>query len=319
MRIEFLQAGNGDCIHIMSGQHHVIIDSGEVCQDLVSVVDTIKKANERIDLLIITHYDSDHIKAINGILQGMSVEDRKKLIKKVWFNATKVGFHGNEKLLSADDANDLALLLLEADIEWISELEYGIKETFDEGLSVEVIDGGEIYQPTGEGEMLGNEKCDWVSSFNVLEQYLDDDVTDDSKTNAQSAILVVHAGDHRILLPGDAIPEKLTNALDKFRKGGTLKFDLVKLPHHGSYKNITEDILSKFECSDYMISTNGKKYFHPDKKMMFKVMKWGKRVEGKQLSFHMNYYDELWKKLNITESEKRSYNLECDGKRAFEF
>ena len=302
MFIEFLQAGNGDCIHIKRGQHHVIIDSGETCQELIALVEAIKKANERIDLLIITHYDSDHIKVINNILQGMTDEDRKKMIKKVWFNATKVGFHGNEKLLSTNDATKLAQLLLEADIE-----------------SVEVIDGGEVYQSTGEGELLGNEKCDWVSSFKVLEQYLDDDVTDESKTNAQSAIIVVRAGDKQILLPGDAIPDKLTKALDKYRKGETLKFDLVKLPHHGSYKNITEDILGKFECSNYMVSTNGMKYFHPDKKMMLKVLKWGKRIEGKQLTFHMNYYDELWKNLNITETEKLSYNFECDGKRAFEF
>lgn len=319
MLIEFLKAGNGDCIHIKRGQHHVIIDSGEVCQELVELVDAIKKANERIDLLIVSHYDSDHIKAINNILSGLSIEERKELIKKVWFNATKVGYYGNEKLLSARDATNLAQLLLEADIEWVSDLSYGMIETIEGDLLIELIDGGEIYQPSGEGKLLGNEKNDWVSNFNELEQYLDDDVTDDSITNAQSAILVVKAGDKQVLLPGDAIPEKLAKALNVYRKGRILKFDLVKLPHHGSYKNITEDILGMFECSDYIVSTNGKKYYHPDKKMMLKVMRWGKKIEGKQLTFHLNYYNELWKNLNITEAEKRSYNFECDGKRAFEF
>ena len=82
MKISFLQAGNGDCIHIESEEHHVIIDSGEVCNELVSVVESIKAKKEVIDLLVITHYDTDHIKAINTILENLNVEDRKKLVKR---------------------------------------------------------------------------------------------------------------------------------------------------------------------------------------------------------------------------------------------
>lgn len=317
-RISFLQAGNGDCIHIESEGHHVVIDSGELCPQLVSVVDDIQKAKEKIDLLVITHYDSDHIKAIISILESMKVEERKKLIKKVWFNATKVGFFGNEKLLSAQDATKLSRLLMESEIKWVSELKAGDKDVIGDKLTLEIIDGGEIYKPTGEGKLLGNEKKDWNASFKELEEYLDDDVVDTSKTNAQSAIIVAHMNGKEILLPGDATPEKLLNALDEYSKGGLLTFDMVKLPHHGSYKNITKQILEKYECSDYVISTNGMKYFHPDKKMMLKIFSWGKLIEGKQLTFHMNYFDDIYRLLNISEADKRHYNFECDGRREFE-
>lgn len=318
-RISFLQAENGDCIHIESEGHHVIIDSGEVCPQLVSVVDDIQKAKEIIDLLIITHYDSDHIKAIISILECMKVEERKKLIKKVWFNATKVGFFGNEKLLSAQDATKLSRLLIESEIKWVSELKAGGKEVIGDNLTLEIIDGGEIFRPTGEGKLLGNEKKDWNTSFKELEEYLDDDVVDTSKTNAQSAIIVAHINGKDVLLPGDATPEKLQKALVGYSKGELLNFELVKLPHHGSYKNMTQQILEKFECSDFVISTNGMKYFHPDKKMMLKVISWGKKTEGRQLTFHMNYFDELYRKLNISGAEKRHYNFECDGRSEFEF
>lgn len=317
-RISFLQAGNGDCIHIENEGHHVIIDSGEVCPQLVSVVDDIQKAKEKIDLLIITHYDSDHIKAIIAILESMKVEERKKLIKKVWFNATKVGFVGNEKLLSAQDATKFSRLLMESEIKWVSELKAGGKEIIAENLTLEIIDGGEIYKPTGEGKLLGNEKKDWNTSFKDLEEYLDDDVVDTSRTNAQSAIIVAHINGKEVLLPGDATPEKLLKALVEYGKGELLKFDIVKLPHHGSYKNMTQQILEKFECSDYVISTNGMKYFHPDKKMILKIINWGKKREGKQLTFHFNYYDELYRQLNISEADKHHYNFECDGRREFE-
>lgn len=317
-RISFLQAGNGDCIHIESEGHHVIIDSGEICPELISVVDDIQKAKEKIDLLIITHYDSDHIKAIISILESMKVEERKKLIKKVWFNATKVGFFGNDKLLSAQDATKLSRLLMESEIKWVSELKAGGKEKIGENLTLEIIDGGEVYKPTGEGKMLGNEKKDWNTSFKELEEYLDDDVVDTSKTNAQSAIFVAHINGKDVLLPGDATPEKLQKALEEYSKGDVMKFDLVKLPHHGSYKNLTQHIIEKFECSDFVISTNGMKYFHPDKKMMLKVISWGRKTEGRQLTFHLNYFDELYRRLNISEADKHHYNFECDGRREFE-
>lgn len=317
-KISFLQAGNGDCIHIESNGYHVIIDSGEVCPQLVSVVDGIQKAKEKIDLLVITHYDSDHIKAIISILKGLEVEERKRLIKKVWFNATKVDFYGNEQQLSAQDATDFSRLLIESGIKWVSVLKAGTNEKIGDDLILELIDGGEIYKPTGEGKLLGNEKKDWNTSFEELEKYLDDDVLDTSKTNSQSAIIVAHIHGKSILLPGDATPDKLLKALDVYGKGESVTFDMVKLPHHGSYKNITQQILGKFECSDYIISTNGVKYYHPDKKMMVKVFNWGKKIEGRQLFFHLNYYDELFKQMNISHADMLHYNFDCDGRREFE-
>lgn len=319
MKISFLQAGNGDCIHIESGDHHIIIDSGKECPELISLIRKIQDEEKLIDLLVITHYDADHIKAINTILEGMKVPERKKLIKQVWFNATKVGLYGNEKILSARDATELGHLLLEADIEWSSELRAGLEKKIDETLTIELIDGGEIYQDTREGKLLGNEKLDWNTSFKDLKTYLNDNVLDNSKTNAQSAIIIARCNGKKILLPGDSTPDKLSKALDNYRKGEVLKFDLVKLPHHGSYKSITKDILEKFECLDYVVSTNGKQFNHPNKKMILKVVSWGKRKGDENIFFHLNYYDDLYKKMKITKEEEYQYKFECDGKSTFEF
>ena len=319
MTITFLQAGNGDCIHIEEDGRHVIIDSGEKCQELVSLVDSIRTANQKIDLLVISHYDSDHIKEIIRILKGLEVEERKRLVNKVWFNATKLGYKGKEQFLSAHDATEFAELLLEANINWISELRTGIVESISENLSLEVIDGGEIYKSETEDQFMGTEKVDWRTPLYELEQYLDDDAIDNSETNAQSVILIAHFKESSILLPGDAIPEKLSNALEEYRKGNVAHFELVKLPHHGSYMNITKEILGKIECSDYVISTDGSIHFHPDKKMILKLIKWGKREEGKKLTFHMNYYDVLSKQMNISELEKRQYDFDYDDRRTFEF
>lgn len=319
MKINFLQAGNGDCILMQGDGHHVIIDSGEYCDELRDAVYGISESKESIDLLIITHYDNDHIKAICDILSELTIDERKKLLKCVWFNATKVGFKGNEKDLSADDAVELGNLLIEADIPWVSELKKGtVKEICDE-CKLEIIDGGAIYEPNGDGGLLSNVKSDWGASFMELENYLDDDAQDSSKTNAQSAIIVGHVNGMDILFPGDAVPSKLSAALDFYRKDKIARFDLVKLPHHGSYKNITKEILSKMECSEYVVTTDGTQFYHPNKKMMLKVIKWGKAIDGKSLTFHLNYYDDLIEKMNISESDYKAYGFRCDGKRTFEF
>ena len=42
-------------------------------------------------------------------------------------------------------------------------------------------------------------------------------------------------------------------------------------------------------------------------------------TDNKILYFHLNYYDELYKRLNITNDDKLHYKFECDGERIFEF
>ena len=50
----------------------MLIDSGEDCDELRSVIKDIRSAQEAIDLLVITHYDSDHIKTIVSILRNLA-------------------------------------------------------------------------------------------------------------------------------------------------------------------------------------------------------------------------------------------------------
>lgn len=52
MTITFLQAYNGDGIHIEHDGHHVIIDGGPKCEELESLVGEIVANHEIIDLLI---------------------------------------------------------------------------------------------------------------------------------------------------------------------------------------------------------------------------------------------------------------------------
>ena len=319
MQITFLQASYGDAIHIEHGGHHVIIDGGNKCEELESVVKDIIDSHEVIDLLIITHYDEDHILGIYKILQKLSNDiSLKDLVHEVWFNATKLGFDGNEYALSSNQAVSMSKLLIKNNVNWVSSLKKKKIFKIDEDVCLEVLYGGDVYEPNAEDNFMGTTGCDWDSSFKELESYVDDDVLDESPTNKQSIILVLHDGERQILLPGDATPDKLNLAIDEYLANGHSKvFDLIKLPHHGSYRNVTEQILKSIICNDYVVCTNGKRYCHPDKKMLLKLSKWGQVKDGDKLHVHLNYYEDLFPKLNISEQDMQTYKFDCDGQRVF--
>lgn len=50
MKISFLQAYDGDCIHMEHDGHHVVIDGGPKCEELEEVIKKIVSNHEKIDL-----------------------------------------------------------------------------------------------------------------------------------------------------------------------------------------------------------------------------------------------------------------------------
>ena len=67
MMISFLRAKHGDCINIRHNDKNVIIDSGTPDSDAYScLIDEVRAQGQRVDLLVITHYDYDHIGGVFG-------------------------------------------------------------------------------------------------------------------------------------------------------------------------------------------------------------------------------------------------------------
>lgn len=89
---------------------------------------------------------------------------------------------------------------------------------------------------------------------------------DDSATNGSSIAFVLEAGGKRILFLGDAHSETVEQSLVALygEEKIPIKFDVVKLSHHGSYNNNSPKLLSMIACDKWLISTNGDNYNHPD-------------------------------------------------------
>lgn len=88
---------------------------------------------------------------------------------------------------------------------------------------------------------------------------------DYSVTNQSSiAFLLTYAAKektYRLLFLGDASAE---HCLERLGNWKNIKFDCIKLPHHGSKNNITEDTLSQLQAEHLLFSTDGRKFGHPD-------------------------------------------------------
>ncbi len=73
IRVIFLDVGKGDCILISKGGTHVLIDTG-YADTAADVIAAIREAGaDRLDAVILTHYDKDHVGGAKDILESFPV------------------------------------------------------------------------------------------------------------------------------------------------------------------------------------------------------------------------------------------------------
>ncbi|MGC9350007.1 MAG: hypothetical protein ACP5JG_17845, partial [Anaerolineae bacterium] len=90
---------------------------------------------------------------------------------------------------------------------------------------------------------------------------------DTSVPNLSSIMLMAEAEGRRVLLTGDGRSDDLEEGLQRagyLEPGGQLHVDVLKLPHHGSKRNMTEDFLRRITADTYVISASGY-HGHPSK------------------------------------------------------
>lgn len=90
-------------------------------------------------------------------------------------------------------------------------------------------------------------------------------VPDESVTNGSSIAFVFEVEGRRVLFLGDGWAEDAGAALLKLGDSGRpLRFDAIKISHHGSLRNTSPGLLEVIDAPRYFISTNGEGHGHPD-------------------------------------------------------
>lgn len=318
MTIKYLKAGSGDSILVQDGTNNILIDGGNDFTYLRDEINKIYTSGQKLNLVVVTHHDDDHISGIIKLIEAAIAGDfGDGFIEKILVNTPRK-INGtinidDQNALSYKQAFELENLLLTYKTSWniatneTPDMAFGkIKLRF---LSPLKTDLGKYSSAKG-AYLTSDYRCDWGSSMAALDQFISDKSQDTSDANKTSIVILIESDDNKTLLTGDCVPKRLEAILDELVNedpGKPLKLDYVKLPHHGSYRSLSKSILSKIDCSKFIISANGNKDYLPNKRAILKVTKFIS-PQNQDIEFIFNYSEPI-AKLKITNAEKKKYKF----------
>lgn len=341
--IRTFQSGCGDCIFLiledgMSGESfHVMIDCGHFSSEIKAFVEN--DLGLRLDMLIATHYDDDHIAGNIKMLLELDKLEIGKIIFNCFQdydeNATVEIPSGDKNLLdkyvtnihlspnpnntkiSAPQAALLSLLLksndkwfkawnrkilIEGDTINVGNAKWGqflvlspSSEAWDnlkDYFVKEYVKCVHSRPPQGAFE---NQDAYWemllriaaskpqikkmipISSSMITKSFLQKKAAVDpnevciTPPNKASLALVWECNDKRILLSGDAIASQLYEAIKKYYAGNHILFEAIKIPHHGSKNNMSNELSLLIDSEHYFL-TGGKKDEGPNYETLAKII-----------------------------------------------
>jgi len=271
----------------------------------------------KIDMIVLTHYDTDHIAALAKYLAHN--RETAMVVKKYWLNLSQfINVPNPSPNVGYDEAMSLKKFMedLETDapeeIKWkepvivkseysddnklvkltaISPTEANLKK------NLEVLSKKETERKENVGKVSllsatesSEEKKD--SSDQSLESLLDKKYKDNRLINKASIAFICEVHDRKkFLFSGDASSETMCEALKDmgFTPDNPLKVDLFKIPHHGSKANMSLDLLSLVRTNNYLITTNGDIYRHPDRETLAMIILNPLRDKEETVNIYLNY------------------------------
>jgi beta-lactamase superfamily II metal-dependent hydrolase len=314
LSVEMLPARQGDCILLTWGQrshrHRMLIDAGPA-----SAYDGISARLRALDvsfldLLVLTHIDADHVE---GTILLTNDKDLGIDIGEVWFNgAPQLAYgelapvhgeilgaithqrglrwnhaFGKRAVMVPDEGAlasqpmccDLNVTVLGPDRRTLRAL----RDVWQQACAQARVDFG------SEDEALNAlrnrpkllPKDSYLSKPPVPK--IQDlarrrSGTDTSIPNASSIVLLAEFGNRRLLLAGDATPGSLLPGIKRLltqRGQAKLQLTAFKVAHHGSAKNLTDEIVRLAPAEHYLFSSNGSYFRHPDDTAVATVVRHG--------------------------------------------
>jgi hypothetical protein len=302
-------------------RHRLLVDGGPAsAYDAVGARMAEVAQEGHLDLLVLTHIDADHIEGTilltNDAGVGIGIDE-------VWFNgpgqlsdelsaaqgemfAALVGARripmnaafGEQPIRVPDDGllptrtfAGLQLTVLGPDRQSLLRLRDSWTGTCE--------DEGFVFATAEEALVALRRR----RRLNADDVYLDDEpmprsdevsdlarqvvATDTSVPNASSIVLLAEYDGSRVLLAGDATPDGLTAGVRRLlaeRHLDRLDLDVLKVPHHGSTRNLTRELLSLAPADHYLFSSDGSRFGHPDRGGVAKCLEFGK--PGAELVFN---------------------------------
>lgn len=338
--VRVLKARQGDCILVShegpGGVFNLLIDGGTsttfrhgprqlYAGALCNTLDDLKAKEQHIDLAILTHIDDDHI---NGLIKAFEKPGYLgDMVKSIWFNSSRLITHHFD--VPEIPGNNIELL--DDDPQTSVKQGKDLEELLDKigCVRAPLVMAGRTYKagpftfkvlsPSREqlvkllhvwpSEVDSGKTSAHDTDYNLaLQDIWSDDKfhSDASIYNGSSIAFILEADGKRMLFLGDAHDDIVCESLRAFNYSETnkLELNLVKLSHHGSQYNTSNDFLGLLDSPIYIVSTDGSKHGLPNKRTIARIIK------STQGNIYFNYDHVVAPLLLAHEIEEYSSRLE---------
>ncbi|HHX8576318.1 TPA: ComEC/Rec2 family competence protein [Vibrio alginolyticus] len=256
-----LKAKTGDSFIVECGNETFFIDGGtrSVAKYLKRYLRESEPTNLRA--VFVTHVDRDHIGGI-AKLYGQFSKYVPKAAPVYMNHPEQVAVNTNTSgLVTYEDGNNLkefltknGYVLNEATTGKVLELN-GVKVDI---LSPSSVVAGQLFSDweASDDGLVSTDIIEVDCSKTPLEPQ--NNISNDIVNASSITLAITYAGKTALFL-SDSLPEVVLNQLSE-----KTKFDVVKISHHGSKHNTSMELLSRIDCNNFIISTNGpRSYGHP--------------------------------------------------------
>ena len=330
LSIEMLPAGHGDCLWLQYGEgqsvSRVLLDCGteSTYEPLKQRVAQLPQNGRDFELFILSHIDADHI---GGAIPFFNDQTLGVRFGDVWFNGWK---HLPSDKLGAKQGEIFSVEIQKYKLPWNQWRNGGPIVIDGDELPVCTLPGGmrlTLLSPTQ--DKLATLAKKWNEDIKKLgltpgqatdfEQFLratpaastDVDALADAPFKADAAphngssiaVLAEYQG-KSVLLGADAHAPVLVGSIQKLLKqrgGDRLKIGAFKVSHHASQNNINIELLKLLDCRQYLISTNGDHFNHPDREAVGRIIKYG----GDHPTLYFNFrtrLNDVWEQTPLQET-----------------
>lgn len=339
-----LLASYGDCLVIKAEndgvETNIIIDGGPAAtvDNVVGQLLAIKK----VDLLILTHFDEDHISGLIEYLQRVRKCD-DIYIQRVWCNCaskydldTECNSSDTGNLNASKLAYYLTALKEAGKIgEWREDVIFTGKPIFVNNIQIDILSPsatiwkkmhdeyeyyveshGRFIDEFDEEEDVSYSRVCKHRSMSIEELGKDNSTLRVNLPNNASIAFLLTCGNIKALFLGDANIKQVSYALSElqYSEKKPLNANLIKLSHHGSMYNMSKEFLQLVRCLDYLNCTDGGSggAYHPDRKTLALLAKNCVRNEDNQINVYCNYpIHVITDRVGIllTEKEEKLYRI----------
>lgn len=344
--LEALPAAEGDCLLLHWGTNNdpklAIIDGGpgriyetSLLPRLEEILDDRDLDTLPIELVMISHNDSDHIVGVKKLFRQLRHEfdngqEKTFRVRRLWHNVfndilgdsvdayyqnltanftasvdgeptddlvdeLKNAFEnrqGHNSTVATENAWDIALVLaghgegrdvrVDHDYLFNAGQVAAMNSPFEDGagnpslITIEKTPAPKTVAGV-RFTIVGPSDAEIAALQNEFDKYLKDHglttasllaaYADESIKNLSSIVCLAQMDNKTILLTGDARGDKILSGLEKaglVAQGGSLAVDALKVPHHGSDRNVEPEFFERISADCYIFSGNGK-HGNPDR------------------------------------------------------